>query len=158
MTNISVNGLRPLTGSGRKLYIETYGCQMNVHESEKIAGILKKLDYIKSLGVYTIYLSPIFYAASNHKYDTGDYTRIDEMFGGEDAFDNLIAKAKEKFNHFLSESLSSKSFRSHPPPSDLYNDIMCDMKSCRLATWLCCDVNIERCASSKSRNSISPSV
>lgn len=26
-------------------YIKTYGCQMNVHESEKLAGMLKSLDY-----------------------------------------------------------------------------------------------------------------
>lgn len=32
----------------KKYYINTYGCQMNVHESEKIAGILKALDYIES--------------------------------------------------------------------------------------------------------------
>lgn len=25
--------------------IKTYGCQMNIHESEKIAGILEKLGY-----------------------------------------------------------------------------------------------------------------
>ena len=28
-----------------KYFIVTYGCQMNVHESEKIAGILEKLGY-----------------------------------------------------------------------------------------------------------------
>ena len=28
-----------------KYYIVTYGCQMNVHESEKIAGILEKMGY-----------------------------------------------------------------------------------------------------------------
>ena len=28
-----------------KYYIVTYGCQMNVHESEKIAGILRRLNY-----------------------------------------------------------------------------------------------------------------
>ena len=28
-----------------KYYIVTYGCQMNVHESEKIAGILRRLGY-----------------------------------------------------------------------------------------------------------------
>ena len=26
-------------------YIITYGCQMNVHESEKIAGVLNELGY-----------------------------------------------------------------------------------------------------------------
>ena len=29
----------------KKYYIETYGCQMNVHDSEKMAGILSKLGY-----------------------------------------------------------------------------------------------------------------
>ena len=47
-------------------------------------GITEKLDYFKSLGVNTLYLSPIFDAASNHKYDTGDYMSIDSMFGGEE--------------------------------------------------------------------------
>jgi glycosidase len=77
-------------------------------------GITEKLDYFKSLGVNTLYLSPIFDAASNHKYDTGDYMSIDSMFGGEEAFLDLLAKAKEKgigiildgvFNHTGSDSL-----------------------------------------------------
>ena len=77
-------------------------------------GISAKLDYIKSLGVNTIYLSPIFDAASNHKYDTGDYMTVDGMFGGEAALLDLLAKAKEKgmgiildgvFNHTGSDSL-----------------------------------------------------
>ena len=29
----------------KKYHIVTYGCQMNVHESEKIAGILRRMDY-----------------------------------------------------------------------------------------------------------------
>ncbi len=29
-------------------YIKTYGCQMNVHESEKLAGMLKSLDYTET--------------------------------------------------------------------------------------------------------------
>ena len=58
-------------------------------------GVAEKLPYLKSLGVGVIYLCPIFKAYSNHKYDTGDYLRIDEMFGGEAAFENLLSKAKE---------------------------------------------------------------
>ncbi len=59
-------------------------------------GVAEKLDYLKSLGVTYIYLCPIFRAYSNHKYDTADYEKIDEMFGGEKAFDNLVKKAREK--------------------------------------------------------------
>lgn len=59
-------------------------------------GVADKLDYLSSLGVTAIYLSPIFKAYSNHKYDTGDYMAIDEMFGGEEAFDHLLAEAKKR--------------------------------------------------------------
>ncbi len=77
-------------------------------------GVTKKLKYLASLGVNTIYLSPIFEAYSNHKYDTGDYTKIDEMFGGEKAFRELIKAAKKLgigiildgvFNHTGSDSV-----------------------------------------------------
>ena len=33
---------------GLKYYIETYGCQMNEHDSEKIAGMLVKCGYTKA--------------------------------------------------------------------------------------------------------------
>lgn len=33
--------IRPLTGAGKKLHIETYGCQMNVGDSEIVVSILK---------------------------------------------------------------------------------------------------------------------
>ena len=78
-----------------------------------IKGIISKLDYLKSLGVTCIYLSPIFKSSSNHRYDTGDYLQIDELFGTEDEFRTLIAKAKRKgiaimldgvFNHTGSDS------------------------------------------------------
>ena len=59
-------------------------------------GVAEKLDYLASLGVNTIYLSPVFEAYSNHKYDTGDYLKVDEMFGSEEALRLLISKARKK--------------------------------------------------------------
>ncbi len=58
-------------------------------------GIAEKIDYLKSLGVGILYLSPIFRAYSNHKYDTGDYLEIDGMFGGKAAFEHLLQCAKD---------------------------------------------------------------
>ena len=46
-----------------------------------LAGIREKLPYLQSLGVSCIYLNPIFEAASNHRYDTGDYETIDPLLG-----------------------------------------------------------------------------
>ena len=49
--NVNINNLRPLTGSGRKLYIETYGCQMNVGDSEIVVSIMQQegFRYTESL-------------------------------------------------------------------------------------------------------------
>jgi len=33
------------TGAGKTFYIETFGCQMNVHDSEKVAGVLMARGY-----------------------------------------------------------------------------------------------------------------
>lgn len=59
-------------------------------------GITEKLDYLISLGVTMIYLNPIFESVSNHKYDTGDYLKIDAQFGGNSGFEKLQAAAKAK--------------------------------------------------------------
>lgn len=78
------------------------------------AGIMEKLDYLKSLNVSTIYLSPIMEANSNHKYDVADYSKIDSMFGDQDTFELLVKKAKRMgmsviidgvFNHTGSDSV-----------------------------------------------------
>jgi len=46
-----------------------------------LQGILDKLDYLESLGVEVIYLSPVLVSPSNHKYDISDYEHIDPHFG-----------------------------------------------------------------------------
>lgn len=66
-----------------------------------LAGITEKLGYIKSLGVTTIYLNPVFEAASNHRYDTADYRHIDPLLGDEEDFKKLCAKAKELGIHVI---------------------------------------------------------
>lgn len=77
-------------------------------------GVISKLDYIKSLGVTLIYLSPIFMSNSYHKYDTADYMQVDPMFGGDVALQKLILEAKKRgigilldgvFNHAGSDSV-----------------------------------------------------
>ncbi len=58
-----------------------------------LAGVEEKLDYLKSLGVGTIYFCPIFESDSNHRYNTGDYEKIDPMLGTEEDFGRLCCKA-----------------------------------------------------------------
>ncbi len=78
-----------------------------------LAGVEEKLDYLKSLGVTTLYFCPIFEADSNHRYNTGDYEKIDPMLGTEEDFRRLCAQAHARglrvmldgvFNHTGSNS------------------------------------------------------
>jgi len=58
-----------------------------------LEGVIQKLDYIAELGANALYLTPIFKAGSNHKYDTFDYFTIDPAFGDDATFDQLIREA-----------------------------------------------------------------
>ena len=60
-----------------------------------LTGIQEKLPYLKELGVDVIYLNPIFQARSNHRYDTGDYLKIDPLLGDEADFKALCAAAEK---------------------------------------------------------------
>lgn len=72
-----------------------------------IKGIIQKLDYIESLGVNCIYLNPISEAYSNHRYDTGDYSKVDPMLGTEEDFINLCSEAKKRGIHVINDGVFS---------------------------------------------------
>lgn len=61
-----------------------------------LQGIIDKLDYLTDLGINGLYLTPIFEAPSNHKYDTIDYRKIDPIFGDKDLFIKLVDLAHER--------------------------------------------------------------
>jgi cyclomaltodextrinase / maltogenic alpha-amylase / neopullulanase len=70
-------------------------------------GIIKKLPYLKSIGVTILYLNPIFEAASNHRYDTGDYKKIDPMVGTDETFELLREKAASLGMHLILDGVFS---------------------------------------------------
>ncbi len=59
-------------------------------------GIQDKLDYINSLGVDAIWLSPIHPADSYHGYDVTDYTTVNKAYGSESDFKSLVDAAHAK--------------------------------------------------------------
>ena len=88
-----------------------------------LAGITAKLDYLQSLSVTTLYLNPIFEAASNHRYNTADYLAIDPMLGTEEDFRTLCREAHRRgmrvlldgvFNHTGSVSRYFNADESYP--------------------------------------------
>ncbi len=88
-----------------------------------LKGITGDLDRLHELGVTAIYLNPIFEAASNHRYDTGDYLHIDPMLGTEEDFSELCREAERRgmaiildgvFNHTGDDSLYFNRYGNYP--------------------------------------------
>ncbi|QGQ19042.1 glycoside hydrolase family 13 protein [Cellulomonas sp. JZ18] len=56
-----------------------------------LRGIEQRLDHLQRLGVDTLYLTPVFPARSNHRYDATSFDRVDPILGGDDALASLSA-------------------------------------------------------------------
>ena len=87
-----------------------------------LEGIIQKLDYIRELGANTIYMTPVFKAATNHKYDTADYKNIDPGFGSNADFERLTREAAKRgirvipdtsLNHTGEDSLYFDRYGNH---------------------------------------------
>lgn len=72
-----------------------------------LAGIVEKLNYLKSLGVTCLYLNPIFEAHSNHRYNTANYEKIDPLLGSEEDFKTLCSEAKKRGIHVMLDGVFS---------------------------------------------------
>jgi cyclomaltodextrinase / maltogenic alpha-amylase / neopullulanase len=55
-----------------------------------LVGVIQKIPYLLDLGINCIYFNPLVKSASNHKYDTFDYMQVDEHFGGNSIFKELV--------------------------------------------------------------------
>jgi cyclomaltodextrinase len=55
-----------------------------------LQGIINRLDYLEELGINAIYLNPVFWSPSLHKYDGATYHHIDPNFGPDPAGDKAI--------------------------------------------------------------------
>lgn len=87
-----------------------------------LQGILNRLPYLESLGVSALYLTPIFKAYTNHKYDTADYLTIDPAFGDEALLKRLVQEAHRRdmrvvldavFNHCGDRFWAFEDLRTH---------------------------------------------
>ncbi len=88
-----------------------------------ILGIIEKLPYLMSIGVTVIYLNPIVEAFSNHRYDTGDFKKVDPLLGTLDDFKDLCSKCDQYgiriildgvFNHTGSDSIYFNKAGTYP--------------------------------------------
>lgn len=58
-----------------------------------LVGVAQKLDHLQGLGVDLIYLTPVFPAPSNHRYNASSFDVVDPLLGGDEGLAALVAAA-----------------------------------------------------------------
>ena len=96
-----------------------------------LRGVIEKLGYIRDLGATCLYLTPIFKAPSNHKYDTVDYFDIDPAFGTKDDLAELVRTAHKLGLRVLLDGVFNHCGYYWPP----FQDVVKHGESSGYASW-----------------------
>ncbi|MEM7326653.1 MAG: alpha-amylase family glycosyl hydrolase, partial [Actinomycetota bacterium] len=59
-----------------------------------LEGITARLEHLVDLGIGGVYLTPVFPARSNHRYDAESFDEVDPVLGGDQALADLSAAAE----------------------------------------------------------------
>jgi len=82
-------------------------------------GIGEHLSHMIDIGADVVYLTPVFAAPSNHKYDTVDYLRIDPDFGDQQALGRLSDACHERGLRVVIDAVFNHMGARHPYFLDL---------------------------------------
>jgi glycosidase len=96
-----------------------------------LKGIVDKLDYLQSLGVEALYLTPIFLSKSNHKYDTSNYFKIDPHFGTDQELKKLIKEAHKKGIRVILDAV----FNHTSDDFGAFEDLLQKQQKSKYANW-----------------------
>ena len=113
-----------------QIYIKSY-CDSNGDGIGDLNGIRSRLDYLKSLGIDYIWITPFFKSPMNDNgYDVADYYSVNPMFGTMEDAEALIREAEERgiglmfdmvFNHTSTEhEWFQKALAGDPKYMDYY--------------------------------------
>lgn len=96
-----------------------------------LVGIIQKLDYLSDLGITTLYLTPVFTAPSNHKYDTVDYFEVDPAFGGNAALRELVNSVHARGMRIILDGVFNHCSDRHP----FFRDAMENGRNSKYWDW-----------------------
>jgi len=77
-------------------------------------GIENRLDYLKSMGVQALWLSPIHPSTSYHGYDVEDYSTVNPDYGTMNDFKSLLSSAHAKGIKIYIDYVLNHSSKEHP--------------------------------------------
>jgi len=101
------------------------------HQGGDLIGIADQADYLADLGIDAVYLNPIFFSPSTHKYDTVDYYRVDDHLGGNAALERLI----ERLHHRDIRLILDASFNHCHPGFFAFADVIASGSKSAYRDW-----------------------
>ncbi len=84
-----------------------------------LVGVVEQLNYLSDLGVNAIYFTPIFQSASNHRYHTHDYEKVDPMLGGNAALRRLVDESHRRGIRVVLDGVFNHASRGFFPFHDI---------------------------------------
>jgi len=79
-----------------------------------LRGIIEKLEYLSSLGINCLWLTPIFPSPSYHGYDATSFCEINPRLGTLDDFKELIAESHKRGIRILLDFVPNHWSNQHP--------------------------------------------
>lgn len=76
-------------------------------------GIIEHLDHVAAVGADTVYLTPVFPARSNHRYDASTFDSVDPLLGGNQAYRRLIDACHQRGLRILGDLTSNHTGDAH---------------------------------------------
>lgn len=90
-------------------------CDSNGDGVGDLQGIISKLDYLESLGIDVIWLSPVYRSPmDDNGYDISDYQAIAPEFGSMDDMRELLDKAKQRGIRIVMDLVVNHTSDEHP--------------------------------------------
>lgn len=95
----------PVARGGSRAMRQCYGGDL--------PGVTARLDHLTALGVDTVYLTPVFPAPSNHRYNASAFDHVDPLLGGDEALAELSAALHARGMRLLGDLTLNHSGDTH---------------------------------------------
>src|SRR5579883_3416343 len=102
-------------------HLDEWGAPPTYHgyQGGDLIGVVEDLDYLVDLGINAVYFTPIFPSASNHRYHTHDYEKVDPMLGGNLALRRMIDEAHARGIRIVLDGVFNHASRGFFPFHDI---------------------------------------
>ncbi len=102
-------------------HLDEWGAPPTYHgyQGGDLIGVVEHLDYLVDLGINAVYFTPIFQSASNHRYHTHDYEKVDPMLGGNPALRRMIDEAHARGIRIVLDGVFNHASRGFFPFHDI---------------------------------------